>query len=240
VVTQQQYILAVGKYMRAVASMIVLLVGLFCSVPARAQSDCLASFDVDPQKQLHFFGWLPDGASPGIAAMSCGAAEELRTQIYVDYLANDNRIFASSDALASALQRQRASMIAKRDELQEKLQGGTIEGLIIVARVLHYEASKFFVIVGCGTPSPDPVTKAACIYGAILVPIETHNLLNLDADKDDIRAHLATVNTQIAAVEDVYRQRLAQIGAEDISATKQKLEEAFAGLCRAIQDQCIR
>ena len=225
----------IKKFLLAVAIVVSTSLGV-------SAQPCLQSFDIDPAKKVTHFGWLPGDPSLEVTEMSCSAAEELRTEIYVNNLSeNADKIFASPDALSTTIKAQRDAAIAKRNELDDMLEGDpSKEALKAVVKVLWYETTKFFVLVGCTAPSPDPWTKGACAVGLVSSAVATSDLISGDLEKDAIQAHIATLDEDIAKYDELYQIRLTETEVSELHPAQKQLQNTFFGLCATIKDQCLQ
>jgi hypothetical protein len=207
---------------------------------AQLQGDCLSSFNVDPQKKLTVFGWLPDGNGAGVSSMSCVAAERMRTRIFVDYLqSSQDAVFGSPSKYNTELTARRNALFQKRDELKAKLDDGSSRAAVIaVSKVAWHETEKFFTILACMAPEPTGLTKAGCVVGVIDI-VRTTAGLGDDLTNADIRQQLSLIEQNITDIEPVYQAALKNTNQAKVDAAKAKFTSAFNGLCQAVKQQCL-
>jgi hypothetical protein len=219
------------------------LAGLFFLVNghgALAQNGCLASFNVDTNKSLTVFGWLPNDAGVGVSNMSCVAAEEMRARIFIDYLGgNQETIFSSPDQYTSELTRRHDALVQKRDELKQQLDSGSgMDALRAVAKVFWYETEKFFTILACVAPEPTTLSKAGCAVGLVDIARTTAGLGD-DISQSDIRQKLQLVEGTLSDIEPFYQATVQGMNQSKVGSAKANLNAAFNGLCQAVRQQCL-
>ncbi|WP_092163386.1 hypothetical protein [Bosea sp. CRIB-10] len=208
---------------------------------AEAQSGgCLASFNVDSGKTLNYFGWLPTKSSPGLSSMSCGAADALRTEIFVKYVEVIRAKALTPSAYAAELSARRRTLIQQRDDLRKSLDSkASIEAATTIGKVASFEVAKTSMLLGCFAPETG-VGAVVCARGIVMTFVTGWNLFKRNVTDAQLRAYLNTLDQYIADTQAAYDRETKRTSPAEIQKVAENAAQAFAGLCKAIQEYCLK
>jgi hypothetical protein len=201
-------------------------------------ADCLKSFQVQPDKVVIHYGWLPGGSS-FITPMYCLEAESLRERLFLpdatDAIGNADidAALSDQDPLASVLkqlQDSKAGFIAQN----------TPSALRIWLDTQLWAIAKTQVLYSCLTIETG-VGAGLCALGVIPLIVSSYDLYyklqqgsGSDSDTQDVLAKFdRSINQvqQLIASGDYHRTQA--------SVAQSLLRDAQVGLCREIQQSCI-
>lgn len=217
----------------ALAASLLVLVTL--GRAAYADPSCNVTYNVDPDKVIVSFDWVP-GTGGGLEPMSCVAAETLRSEIFQSGL--DTSYLASQSSLVSELEALLREIDRKNQELKDKLKRDEVlTAGNAAAKSLIYSLSKAGTIVAC--LSPDPFTKVFCFAGIAGTAYGTHALLTGDFSEPVTLPDTERVQSDLDRLRRAKQELEAKLDDEYLASMRNQQYDMFVALCHAVRENCL-
>jgi len=213
---------------------------LFLTGVAYADQGCLQSFNVDVDKSVSSFAWLPGAPIQNMEPMNCRSLELVR-QAY--FLKNEKLIDVTKLGQVKDYEAEIESSLAtiKKNEadLQKKLaQDAALDSLRITYRVLMYEFAKASTLISCFAPEPT-ASKVVCAIGLVKVVEDTASVLDGTIAKTEISEGAKEMKARGAELRKKYEQLKQREPSFDMSLAQKEHSELFLSMCQAIRSNCL-
>jgi hypothetical protein len=192
--------------------------------------DCLASFNVRPENVVVNISWnLPTGAS---AVMSCGAAELLREQLFVEgsSMLTENDL---SGASPTGTQSQAITAFRDMQNQIQQLPGDDVPGTLFAAG--GYSVAKY-LLASCILTVEEAGGTCWAAAGSFLAAtsrffVRIFQNQSNTLRKQELLTDLANLQPTITGL---------QAGQADPNGARSRWVATQTQLCRAIQQQCLQ
>jgi hypothetical protein len=214
----------------------------FCVIPwsgrASAQdllpNQCMASFNVKPDRGISFPGWTPGGPTAG-EPLSCPAAEALRAQLFRGTGITDADL-RSAVAADDALKAERDALSRRAAELRRATTGDQLRtiGQALISEVLKYRAA--YTCLAAETPPG----FAVCGGFVVQLAAQAYTLLKISGEGGvgtaraaaaaELDRQVTALNQAIAAGQPAHRP---------LSEARRLLFQTQVALCEAVRRSCL-
>jgi hypothetical protein len=218
----------------------LLLAALGFFICSSAFADCMQNFNVKPDKQASYAGWLPGSDQLAVKSVNCRALELSRQQLFVEHGTSiDPKVLASVQAYATETSDAMAKLVKARADLQEQLsKDAGVNALRVTYRVLKYEFGKASALIGCLAPDLT-VSKAMCAIGLAILAEDTGSVLDGSIAKTEISERSKKLDADIKNLQAQYEALMKMRDNFRMDVAKQRYTEMFEAMCSAVQKQCL-
>lgn len=197
--------------------------------------ECMASFNIKPDKFIVYYGWLPGGS--GIAsAMTCKRAEAMRERLFrpdgaAAFSEADIRTALSYDSPAS---RAKQSLQQKMDELRNNRPSD----LRLWFDTQMIAISKTQILIGC-LAMETGAGAGLCALGALQFLVAAYDLWDKLPGGPADQERNALITAMQEAARQLDKAVADRTGKNNLNKAKELLHNAQVGLCVEIRKSCL-
>jgi hypothetical protein len=213
------------------------LVFIWCNV-AQSQPYCTQSFDVRPERSVTAFSWLPGSGELGVAAISCGSAELMRRQLFLESptALSDTRLRAPT-AARQIIQDALANARRDRGQLQRSRDSSAWPASKLAFRGILSSFGLATIVVDCFVP--EPLVRTVCAGGLVGSYTEAEDLLRRPWGRAEADMAIAEADRRISSLGDLLSRAPAQTTRAISVRARERRRMIFEGLCGAVRSECL-